>query len=47
MTGVAGGFDNCLGLPLTLPGVEVLDGRLLSPRDVLSCLSLSLIENHA
>ena len=35
MTGVAGVFDNFLGLPLTPPGVEVLDDRQLSPSDVL------------
>ena len=34
MTGV---FDNCQGLPLTPPGVEVLDGRQLCPSDVLGC----------
>ena len=35
MTGLTGVFDNFLGLPLTPPGVEVLDGRQLSPSDVL------------
>ena len=35
MTGVAGVFDNFQGLPLTLPGVAVLDGRQLCPSDVL------------
>ena len=35
MTTVAGVFDNFKGLPLTPPGVEVLDGRQLCPRDVL------------
>ena len=35
MTGVAGVFDNVQGLPLTLPGVEVLDGRQLCTSDVL------------
>jgi hypothetical protein len=35
MTGVAGIFDNFSGLPLTLSGVEVLDGRQLCPSDVL------------
>ena len=31
MTGVAGVFDNFWCLPLTPPGVEVLDGRNLGP----------------
>ena len=35
MTGVAGVFDNFSGLPLTPPGVEVLDGSQLCPSDVL------------
>ena len=35
MTGVAGVFDKFQGLPLTPPGVEVLDGRQLCPSDVL------------
>ena len=35
MTGVAGVFDNFQSLRLTPPGVEVLDGRQLSPSDVL------------
>ena len=26
-----------MGLPLTLPGIEVLDGRELGPSDVLGC----------
>lgn len=37
MPWVAGVFDNYLGLPLTLPGIEVLDGWELSSRDVLGC----------
>ena len=47
MTRVAGVFDNFLGLPLTPPGIEVLDGRKLGPSDVLgrthyplSCLAV-------
>ena len=35
MTRVAGVFDNFQGLPLTPPGIEVLDGRKLCPSDVL------------
>ena len=35
MTGVAGVFNNFQGLPLTPPGIEVLDGRKL---DVLGRL---------
>jgi hypothetical protein len=35
MTGVAGVVDNFQGLPLTPPGVEILDGRQLSPTDIL------------
>ena len=35
MTRVAGVFDNYQGLPLTSPGIEVLDGRKLGPGDVL------------
>ena len=35
MTRVAGVFDHFQGLPLTPPGIEVLDGRKLGPRDVL------------
>ena len=35
MTRVAGVFDNIHGLPLTPPGIEVLDGRKLGPGDVL------------
>jgi hypothetical protein len=35
MTQVAGVFDNFQGLPLTPPGVEVLDGRNLCPSDLL------------
>ena len=30
-----GGFDNFMGLPLTPPGMEVLDSRDLDPSDVL------------
>ena len=37
MAWIAGVFDNCLGLPLTPPGIEVLDGRELGPSDVLGC----------
>ena len=36
MTSVAGVFDHFQGLPLTPPGIEVLDGRKLDPGDVLS-----------
>ena len=36
MTRVAGVFDNYQGLPLTPPGIEVLDGRKLCPSNVLS-----------
>ena len=32
---VAGVLGNLLGLPLTPPGIEVLDGRKLGPSDVL------------
>ena len=35
MTRVAGVSDNFSGLPLTQPGIEVLDGRRLGPSDVL------------
>ena len=35
MTRVAGVFDNFHGLPLTPPGIEVLDGRKRGPSDVL------------
>ena len=35
MTRVAGVLDHFLGLPLTPPGIEVLDGRKLGPSDVL------------
>ena len=35
MTRVAGVFDTFLGLPLTPPGIEVLDSRKLGPSDVL------------
>ena len=35
MTRVAEAFANFLGLPLTPPGIKVLDGRKLSPSDVL------------
>jgi hypothetical protein len=38
MIGVAGVFDNCLGLPLTQSGVQVLDGRQLSSSDVLAAV---------
>ena len=37
MTREAGVFDNCLGLLLTLPGIEILDGRKLGPGDVPGC----------
>ena len=43
MTGVAGVFDHFLGLPLTPPGVEVLDDRQLSPSDVLGCTHYPLL----
>ena len=42
MTRVARVFDNFKGLPLTLPDVEVLDGRKLGSSDVLG-RSLSLL----
>jgi hypothetical protein len=32
---VAGVFGNFYSLPLTPPGIEVLDGRELGPSDVL------------
>ena len=35
MSRVAGDLGNFLGRPLTLPGIEVLDGRKLGPSDVL------------
>jgi hypothetical protein len=35
MTRVAGVFGNFWCLPLTPPGIEVLDGRKLGPSDVL------------
>ena len=35
MAWLAGGFGNSLGLPLTLPDIEVLDGGDLDPSDVL------------
>jgi hypothetical protein len=35
MNWVAGVFDNFQGLSLTPPGIEVLDGRMLCPGDVL------------
>lgn len=35
MTRVAEVFDNFQGLPLTPPGIEVLDGRKLGPSNVL------------
>ena len=35
MTRVAGVLGNVLGLPLTPPGTELLDGRKLGPSDVL------------
>ena len=35
MTWVAGVFDHFQGLPLTPPGIEILDGRKLGPGDVL------------
>ena len=38
MAWVAGVFGNFLGFPLTLPDIEVLDGRELGHSDVLSCL---------
>ena len=30
------------GLPLTLPGIEVLEGKELGPSDVLGCLSVAI-----
>ena len=35
MSKVAGVFENFSGLPLTTPGIEVLDGRELASSDVL------------
>ena len=35
MAWVGGVFNIFLGLPLTPPGIEVLDGRKLGPSDVL------------
>ena len=42
MTRVAGVFNNVFGLPLTPPGIEVLDGRKLGPGDVLDRSHYSL-----
>jgi hypothetical protein len=38
MTRVAGVYDNFQGLPLTPPGIKVLDCRKLGPSDVLGHL---------
>ena len=37
MTRVARVFGNSLGIPLTPPGIDVLEGRKLGPNDVLDC----------
>ena len=37
MTRVAGVFAIFWGIPLTPPGIEVLDGRKLGPGDELGC----------
>ena len=49
----AGVFDSYLGLPLTPPGIEVMDGRELGPRDVLgrthhaTCLAVAVPSGDA
>jgi hypothetical protein len=39
---VTGVFDNFLGLPLTPPSIEVLDGRKLGPIDIYTTLCSAL-----
>ena len=43
MTSMAGVFHNFQGVPLTPPGIEVLDGRKLTPSDVLDSLHYPML----